>query len=237
MSETVAERVFTVRQPAFSGSLEELLKELRSGRLLPGEVDLLGLVRDWLAYFEEQWRDDLESASEGLPLVARALELKLRLLLPRPPRDDGEEEEGEIIDTVSELVNFENAIRYLSGRREDRRLLFAAHAPAPALPRPRRPLGLKPGRLAELAGRLHSTGYFEVARSGFGFNEARATLLGFLKGRPRVRFSEMRTGHDWSQVTLMFAVLLELVRQGSVRVTQDRPGGELHIETEEAGDR
>lgn len=232
MSETPSERGFTVEQPSFSGSLGELLTELRSGRLLPAEVDLLALVRSWLAYFSLHWQDDPEVASEALPLVSSVLELKLRLLLPRPPRTDPDgDEDTEVIDAVAGLVNLENAIRYLSDRREDRRLLLPARASVPPLARPERPLGLKPGRLAELAGRIRNTGYFEIMRNGFGFREARARLLALLGRKPFLRFSEVREGEEWSRVTVMFAVLLELVRQGRVLMDQPVRGGDLHVKT------
>lgn len=225
--ETVGQRVFTVEQAAFSGGLPELLTELRSGRLPPGALDLVALVRDWLAFFAEHWQKDMESATEALPLVAQVLELKLRLLVGGPPADGEDAAEEELVGTVAELVNLENAILYLSGRREERRLLLPARASMPPLPRPERPLGLRPGRLAELAGRLRSTGYFEVVRSGFGFRQARELLLSLLRRAPRLRFSEVRQAGDWARTTVLFAALLELVRQGSVRAVQAEPGGDI----------
>lgn len=226
---------FTVDQPAFSGTLPELLTALRSGRLPPSQLDLLRLVRSWLAHFESLSRFDLDTASEALPRVAQVLELKLRLLLPRQPRAADGEDEAAVIEAVELLVDVEHAVDFLRVRREDRRLLLGARVATPGIERPRRPVAVPLDRLAELAGRLRSADYFEIARDGFGFREASRRLLDLLRGRRRLKFSEVRAGEDWSRVTVMFAALLELVRSGRARVLQSEPFGELFISDAKRG--
>ena len=221
---------FTVDQPGFQGSLQELLTALRSGRLPPSELDLLGLVRSWLAHFERLGAHDLDLASEALPRVAQVVELKVRLLLPRQPK---QEEENELLEEVAgaveAMIDVEGAIQYLRSRREDRSLLLPARVDRPEVPRRRRPTGVAAGRLAELAGKLRSASYFELAREGFGFKEATAALVGLLKGRRRFSFREARRDQPWERVTVMFAALLELVRQGSVTAVQDGVYGDLMV--------
>ncbi len=226
---------FLVRQRAFSGTLQELLTALRSGRLPPSDLDLLGLVRDWLAYFEQLSVRDLDAASEALPRVAQVLELKLRLLLPRQPRLDEEELLEEVAEAVEALLDMDNAIDYLRLRREDRRLLLPARVGPPALERERRPQPVPAGRLAELAARLRSANYFELAREGFGFRQATRQLLDLLKVRNRFSFSELREGQEWSRVTVMFVALLELVRQERVKVVQAESFGDLLVRRSKKG--
>ena len=91
-----APEAFLVAQESFSGTLGELAWALRNGTLQPAAVDLLALVRSWLEHFEAASRSDLELASAALPQVAQVVELKLRLLLPRPPREVEEEAEEEL---------------------------------------------------------------------------------------------------------------------------------------------
>ena len=226
---------FRVEQAAFSGTLPELLTALRSGRLPPSQLDLLSLVRDWLEHFAELSSLDLDLASAALPRVAQVLELKLRLLLPRQPRSDEDEVAGEIIEAVELLVDMDNAVDYLRSRREDRRLLLGARAAVNRLERPRRPMSVPAGRLAELAGRLRAASYFDIARDGFGFREASSRLLELLRSRRRLRFSEVRAGQDWARVTVLFAALLELVRSGSASAVQGEAYGELIITRTEKG--
>ena len=227
--DNLPQETFLVEQPAFAGTLQELLTALRSGRLEPSRLDLLLLVRDWLSYFGTHSGTDLDMASEALPKVAQVLELKLRLLLPRQPREDDENELEEVIDAVELLVDMDNAVSYLRDRREDRRLLLRAQVGLPHVERTRRPLSVPAGRLAELAGKLRAASYFEITRDGFGFREASRRLLDWLTGRKRFRFSELAEGEEWGKVTVMFAAMLELVRSGKVSVVQAEPFGEMVV--------
>lgn len=224
------EGLFRVRQEAFEGTLQELLTELRSGRLPPSRLDLLSLVQSWLEYFRSLSSTDLDSASESLPQMAQVLELKLRLLLPRTAKETEEELIGEALDTVSELVDLENAITFLRNRREDRRLLLSARADLSGrLSRRKRPQSVRPGALAELAGRLRSASYFEVSRDSFGFREALSRLRKLLRGRRQLSFREAAHGLGWAQVTVLFATVLELVRDGTARAVQAEPFGDISL--------
>lgn len=223
------QEAFLVNQPAFTGTLQEVLTALRSGRLPPSQLDLLALVRDWLKHFERYSVTDLDAASEALPRVAQVLELKLRLLLPRQPRHDEADELEEVIEAVELLVDMENAVSFLRHRREDRRLLLRAQVNVPKVTRERRPLSVPAGRLAELAGRLRAASYFEIARDGFGFREASSRFVDWLTRRKRFRFSELAGGQEWGHVTVLFAAMLELVRSGQVNVVQAEPFGEMLV--------
>lgn len=232
--EAPAGDTFLVEQPAFSGSLPQLLTELRSGRLAPSSLDLLGLVQSWLAYFRRVSERDFDDASAALPQLAQVLELKLRLLLPRPPREAADDELEEVLDTVSELADMDSAVAFLRERREERRLLLSARAELALKPgRRERKQKPEPASLARLAGRLTGAGYFEVHRESFGFREALSRLRQLFRGRRHLSFSEVRAGHGWTEVTLLFAALLELVRQGRTSAVQAEPFGEISISVEE----
>ena len=133
---------FVVRQPAYHGDLSGLTRALRSGALAPRELSLLALVRDALGWFEREAERDLDLASAALPQLAQVVELKLRLLLPRPPRG-GEDDEDEELDAedalaaVALLEELEDAIAFLRRRRFERSVVVPARTPmrAPASPR------------------------------------------------------------------------------------------------------
>ncbi len=221
---------FTVRQPAFEGSLAELGTALRNGSLLPSDLDLLQLVREWLKYFNALARVSLDDASEALPRVAQVIELKLRLLLPKPPREDHDEDDfEEVLATVAMLEEIEGAIDFLRTRREDRRLLMSARTPRPELDRRTRPLGVAAGRLAELATRLRAQSYFEVVRDSFGFKEAARRLIDGIRGRGRVLFAALAPGEDWRTRTIMFAAMLELLREERISALQAEAFGPIGL--------
>ena len=217
---------FTVEQEHFRGTLGELAHALRGGALSPQRLDLYRLVRDYLTYFDEVAKRDLELATEALPKVAQVIELKVRLLLPRPARDasiDEEEALEETLSAVALLEELEEAVQFLRLRREERRMVLPARAPRPDYPRPERPLNARPGDLARLAGRYRVGNYFELALERLTLAGAMRRVMAALRSVGRGWLFELAGADDWASRTVSFAALLELVRQGRARADQEAP--------------
>ncbi len=234
-----ADALFVVDQDGFRGSLAELATALRRGRLAPGALDLLTLVGAFLAYFERHAERDLDLASEALPAVAQVIELKLRLLLPRPPRGDDEELEeirDEAVAAVETLARLEHAIAFLRERRERRRHLVAARPPQMRYPRRSRPLQLALGQLAALAARYRQSGYFELARELLSVPEAMRRILASLGSRRRADLDVLAAPADWATRTVFFAGLLELVRERRVQASQSAPFEPILVERVDGSD-
>lgn len=218
---------FTISQAAFSGTLQELGTELRSGRLEPSRVNLLQLVRSWLGYFDSLAMTDLGQASAALPAVAQVIELKLRLLLPRPPREL-EEDLTEILETVALLEGLEDAIEFLRQRREERRVLLPASAPRPEMQRREQNGQLPAATLGELASRLKSHSYFEIAPDQLSLTEAGRQIRQRLAAGKQLTLTEL-AGRDWPALTVFLAALLELLREGRACATQEEPFNEIIV--------
>lgn len=218
----------------FEGTLTELAHALRTQRLRPAEVDLLRVVRVVLARFDAFAARDLDLATDALPAAATVIELKARLLLPRPPRppdEDAETAEREAaLAAVAALEALEDAIVELRARRERRRHLLPARATAPAFPRRPRPLGIAPARLAELAARLRPGGYFEIARDRLTVSAAIERIAAWLRPGRRRPLREALPDEDWGTRTVYFAGALELVRDGRCRLWQERAFGPIEVE-------
>ena len=223
---------FFVVQDAFQGTLSELAYALRTGDVGGGDIDLVELVRSFLIFFERVAARDLTSASEALPQVAQIVELKIRLLLPHPPAAAEEEEplEEEVLRVVLELEKFEGAVDFLRGRRDRRRLLLPARTEPPVYARPEPPVPISVGRLASLASRFRLGAYFEVAVERFSLVEAMRQLARWLSGVGRGGFRELVGGRGWAVTTILFAGLLELIREGQVRARQAEPFGPIELE-------
>lgn len=226
---------FEVRQEAYRGDLAGLARALRAGRIAPADLDLLALVREVLAWFDREAASDLERASVALPQVARVIELKLRLLLPRPPRDaeeeeEGEEEAGEALQAIALLEELESAIDFLRRRRFERAIVVPARTPRPDLPRPQRPPTATAGRLASLASHLRPGGYFEMARDRLSVEGAMAKLLRALTSFGRGTLDSLHPSRDWAERTVVFAGMLELVRGGRARAHQAERYGEIELD-------
>jgi segregation and condensation protein A len=226
---------FVVRQPGYQGDLAGLARALRSGALAPRELDLRSLVDDVLIWFEREAERDLDLASTALPQVAQVLELKLRLLLPRPPRDSEDDEDlpetsDETLAAVALLEDLESAIDFLRRRRFERSVVLPARTPRPDLPRPRRPVATTASRLAALASNLRPGGYFELAHDRLTLEDALRRLRSALARLARGTLRTLTPSRSWAERTVLFSAFLELVREGRVSARQDEPYGEIEVE-------
>ncbi|CAN5786413.1 ScpA family protein [soil metagenome] len=218
----------------FDGTLGELAHALRSERLAPEEIDLLALVRDFLTYFDRYAERDLDLASEALPAVAQVIELKVRLLLPRPPRavdaEDEDDDLGEAISAVETLERLEGAIAFLRERRERRRFLVPARTRAPHFERRARPLDLVVGQLAVVAARYRLGSYFEIARDRLSVPEAMRRLLARLREARHSNLRALVSTSDWNTRTVYFVALLELVKERRLLARQEAPFADIELE-------
>ena len=228
---------FTVSQPAFNGTLGELAYALRVSNVRPQDLDVLDLVQSYLTYFNEVAEDDINLASEALPMVARIVELKVRFLLPRPPKEDAEEEEElleQALEAVTLLEELESAITFLRSRRLERRIMLPAKTPRPQYPRAERPLKISLGGLAELASRYSVSNYFEMAVERLTMAGAMKGLMKRLKSLRRGRLSELLEHQTWPVAAITFAGMLELFKEGKVRAEQAEVYGPIELELTEA---
>jgi segregation and condensation protein A len=231
-----ADAQFMVHQPHFTGTLRELGSALRSGQLDPADVDLLQLVRSWLEHYNALALADMDRASFALPAVAQVIELKLRLLLPRPPREQsGSGDLTDVLEAVAFLEELDGAIDFLRLRREQRRVLLPASTPRPALKRKERPGVLEVGRLVELASRLRGHSYFELLPDSLDVAGATARILQQLSRDGEASLARLAGSGEWPVRTVFFAALLELVREGRVVLGQAEPFAEIEVRLTTAG--
>jgi segregation and condensation protein A len=224
---------FIVRLPCFTGTLSELAYALRSHAISPQALDVYQLVKDYLAYFEDLARHDLNLASEALPMVARVIELKVRFLLPRPPKEEAELEEElleQALEAVAILEELEEAIVFLKERREARRIMLPARAPRPDYPRVERPIKVSLDKLMEMASRYSFSSYFELAIERLTMAGAMKQLLSALKRLRRGRLFELLEQRSWPVATVTFAGMLELLKEGKVQAVQEAPFAPIEVE-------
>jgi len=223
---------FLVEQENFQGTLGELAYALRTHELAPKRIDLYQLVRSYLHYFERYAADDLELATEALPRLAHVIELKTRLLLPRPPQaaaDDEEEAVAATLEAVALLEELEDAILFLRRRREERRFVVPASASAPEYPRRERPSRVTPAELARLAGKYRVGGYFEFAIEHLTLAGMARFVLRALRSVKSAKLWELLGAGDWSTRAVGLAAVLELVRERRVSAHQEEPFGPITV--------
>src|SRR5262245_6178260 len=78
---------------AFEGPLDLLLYLIRRQNLDILDIPIAEITRQYMSYIEVMAEMQLELAGEYLLMAAMLAEIKSRMLLPRPPNPEGQDEE------------------------------------------------------------------------------------------------------------------------------------------------
>jgi segregation and condensation protein A len=92
---------------AFEGPLDLLLYLIRKANIDILDIPMAPLTRQYLEYIEAMRRVKLELAADYLVMAAMLIEIKSRMLLPRPPAPEGEEPEDPRAELVRRLAVYE----------------------------------------------------------------------------------------------------------------------------------
>jgi segregation and condensation protein A len=92
---------------AFEGPLDLLLYLIRKANVNILDIPMAPLTAQYLEYVEAMRRTNLELAADYLLMAAMLLEIKSRMLLPRPPKADSGEPEDPRAELVRRLMEYE----------------------------------------------------------------------------------------------------------------------------------
>ena len=92
---------------AFEGPLDLLLYLIRRQHFNILDIPMAQVTGQYLEYVEQIRHDNLELAAEYLLMAAMLIEIKSRMLLPRPPAVDGQEPEDPRAELVRRLLEYE----------------------------------------------------------------------------------------------------------------------------------
>jgi segregation and condensation protein A len=92
---------YTIKLPVFEGPFDLLLFFIERDELDIYNIPIAKVTDDFLAYWREMERLNIDMASEFIVVAATLMRIKARLLLPRKEKD----EEGNEIDPRKELVD------------------------------------------------------------------------------------------------------------------------------------
>src|SRR5947208_10469304 len=82
---------YEIRLPVFEGPLHLLLHLIRAQKLDIYDIPIASVTEQYLGYLALMEELNLDVAGEFLVMAATLMEIKSRMLLPRPPREAPEE--------------------------------------------------------------------------------------------------------------------------------------------------
>jgi segregation and condensation protein A len=222
---------------SFEGPLDLLLYLIRRQNLDILDIPVAEITRQYMSYIELM-RDvmRLELAAEYLLMAAILAEIKSRLLLPRPPVEEGVEEDprAELVRRLQEYERFKRAaedIEALPRLERDSVVVHAEVGERNVIKLPP-PLELSEMLLAlkDVMHRAELFGHHAIKREALSVRQRMGELLsrldddGFHRFESLFDISEGRLG-----IVVTFLAMLELAKEWLVEIVQETPLGAIYV--------
>lgn len=232
---------YTLRLDVFEGPLPLLLHLIRSQKLDIYDIPIASVTEQYLEYLRLMEELNLDVAGEFLVMAATLMEIKSRLLLPKPPREVLEEEgpdpREELVQKLLEYERFQSVAENLRQMEQEMRRQFARATPEDPLAPPLAELtagdllGALQRMLAEAA---RENGPQEplirVRRDKVNLKARIAEVWARVReARAPVSFSELLPPAERtrSQIVVTFMAILELLRDGRIAAWQEASLGDI----------
>ncbi|MEO7071490.1 MAG: ScpA family protein [Rhodanobacter sp.] len=222
---------------SFEGPLDLLLYLIRRQNLDILDIPVAEITRQYMAYIDlmhDVMR--LELAAEYLLMAAILAEIKSRLLLPRPPQEEGLEEDprAELVRRLQEYERFKRAAEAIEELPRLERDTVAVHADTGERNVVRLPPPLELSELLlalkDVLHRAELFGHHAVRRETLSVRQRMGELLSRLEAVEFQRFdnlfdiSEGRLG-----IVVTFLAMLELAKEMLIEIVQQAPSAPIYL--------
>ncbi|MCX7930769.1 MAG: segregation/condensation protein A [Chlorobi bacterium] len=223
--------MYTVRLPNFEGPLELLLYFVKRDELDIHDIPIAHITEEFLAYVRLMELLDLELAGEFLVMAATLMQIKARMLLPRPTSGDGTETADdprtELVRQLIEYSRYSDIADELSTRYEQQRYVFYRRFLATQPPAAE--TEYRNATLFDLLGALYRTlnrtenepVFHQLQREQYSVEEQASALVNALRLHSVLHFGQFTRGRSRAFVVATFLALLELCKSGALYLRQD----------------
>ncbi|PWG63492.1 segregation and condensation protein A [Spiribacter halobius] len=221
----------------FEGPLDLLLYLIRRQNLDILDIPIAEITRQYMAYVELMKDVRLELAAEYLVMAAVLAEIKSRMLLPRPPAADQDEEHdprAELVRRLQEYERYKEAAAELDNLPRVARDIFPAKALAPEMTTARQEPEVALRELlaafAEVLDRAEMFTHHQVQREALSVRQRMAETLEALSGERFTGLGDLlRPEEGRAGVVVTFLAILELLKASLVELVQAEPFAPLYL--------
>ncbi|HSW11277.1 MAG TPA: ScpA family protein [Solimonas sp.] len=223
---------------AFEGPLDLLLYLIRRQNLNILDIPVLKITQQYIQYISLMREMKLELAAEYLVMAALLAEIKSRILLPRPPPDEVQEEGDPRMELVRRLQEYE---RYKAAGESLEKLpragrdLFMAQARPEVIPVVAQlPLPtLRELLLAfrDVMERAKLFTHHHISREPLSVRERMSHILSCVREGPRQLIDLVDPEEGRLGVVVCFLAILELTKSALLDIVQDQPFAPLMVQT------
>ena len=224
---------------AFEGPLDLLLYLIRRHSLDILDIPMADLTRQYMDYVEMMRTSQLELAAEYLLMAALLIEIKSRMLLPRPKRDDENEPEDPRAELVRRLLEYQQIrelVDWLARAAARRAEQFGrGFAPEPTAPPAELVIDLNDLLAAaeRVIALIPEPVLHRVVPRPLDVEGATAKIEALLAQREELAWRDVVGERaETVEVLSVFIALLELARRGALRLRQPEPFSPIVIRRE-----
>lgn len=221
---------------AFEGPLDLLLYLIRRHNLDVLNIPMAELTRQYMEYLELMREKKLELAAEYLVMAAMLIEIKSRMLLPKPRERHEIEEQDPRAELVRRLLEYETIKRGaarldglpLAGRDFSLVEVWMDNTVEARLPQVCAE-DLRHVWLTLLT-RAKMNRHHKVSREELSVREHMSRILRILKSKDLVDFGVLfDAAAGVPEMVVTFLALLELAREGLVDLSQQAPRSPIYV--------
>lgn len=225
----------------FEGPLDLLVYLVQKNEVDIWDIPIALIAEQFVTYVQAMTPERLEGAGDFLLMAATLLRIKSQMLLPRPELDEEEIEDPrrELVLKIIEYQQYREIADHLREHESDRRLVFARGyrealeaEEEPAEPDPERRASLSDllRAFAELMRREARDRIHRLEPIPVTIEEKVNHVREILREKGRTTFAELFVpGEPRTHWIVTFVALLEMAREGEIRLRQGDTFGEIHV--------
>jgi len=225
---------------AFEGPLDLLLYLIRKQNLDVLDIPMAALTRQYLAYVEIMRETQLELAAEYLLMAAVLIDIKSRMLLPRPPSvtDGTGDPRAELVRRLLAYEQMKKAARDLDELPRVARDFERVEVWIEKLAQVRLPM-VRPEDLrtawASILQRARVNQHHLISREQLSVRDQMSHVLRMVRSGHYVEFATLFAAEaSVAMVVVTFLAILELSREGLIDVVQASPFAPIHVQLKPA---
>lgn len=240
-----------VKLPVFEGPLDLLLHLIEKNKIDIYDIPIVEITDQYMEYIRQMEQEDLGIMSEFMVMAATLMDIKCKMLLPREMNEEGEEEDprAELVERLLQYKMYKYMSYELRDKMEEAKDLFFK---GPSIPgevkeyqEPVDTAGLLEGITLE---KLHAIftsiirrqeDKVDPIRSKFGkiekeevnLPEKMDEVIEYARGHKSFSFQQLlQKQRGKIQVIVTFLAVLELIKTGILRVSQEKLFDEIRIQ-------
>lgn len=240
----------------FEGPLDLLLHLIDKNKVSIYDIPIVTITEQYLEYVNAMESQDLDVISEFLVMAATLIDIKSKMLLPAEETEEEEEEDprAELVRRLLEYKTYKYMARELEEREEDaERFLYKEPTIPKEVAKYEPPVeldklldGLTLARLQQIFESVmkRREDKIDPVRSRFGtirkepvsLEQKIGSVLGFARKHRNCSFRQMLEKQaDKVEVVVTFLAVLELMKIGKIRLTQEAIFDDMYIEALDDG--